>query len=691
MKLLSTFFIFLFALPLIAGDFSLRPLSDGTAEISAYTGSSSDLTVPEKIDGKKIIAVGAHAFFGNENLRSIILPEGVTAINTLAFAHCSKLERVRFPKSLRKIDARAFFACGKLSSIELPDLLTSIGDEAFAFCSSLKNISAPPQIFAFGENVFPLDAPGLFPPNRFPMIEIDPATIRLQDPSGNQAIDGNELCTLCIPVKNTGNTDAYGCRLRVSLKTPNSALTFSKATGITKIPAGKTVTVALPIFASRALDKGNAEFSMYVEEPNQFDSEEGILALETRPFVAPALKIVDFAVSGQGDSTLKKNAPFDLQLFLQNTTVGRAEDVVFELVLPSGIILTDGEEKQRFASLKGGETKPLEFSLLVPRRYRGSEIPVKVKISERYGDYAENWSTTLKLNTAIAANKTTIKAGASEASDKIEIFSFTSEVDKNIPENPENRSRNIFVAIVANEKYRFVEPVAFAQNDGKIFYEYCRKTLGVPERQIKFFRDATGGELNEALSWLETRGKLPNAELIFYYSGHGVPDDATRTAYLLPTDVSPSNLGYVKPLSEIYEQLAYSRAKFVSVFLDACFSGMRRDNAPIVAAKAVRLAVRNGDLSRLPPNLVVFTAASGDQTAHFAKDEKHGLFTYVLLKKLQETRGNISFAELGKYLKDTVFEQSLKLNDFAQTPSVLSHDSFSHWDEKLYVPEEETK
>lgn len=317
---------------------------------------------------------------------------------------------------------------------------------------------------------------------------------------------------------------------------------------------------------------------------------------------------------------------------------------------------------------------------------------MRVKISEKYGDYAENWETTLKLNTAIAANKTTIRAGAEvAASDKIEIFSFTSEVDKNIPENPENRSRNIFVAIIANENYRFVAPVSFAQNDGKIFYEYCRKTLGVPERQIKFFRDATGGELHDALRWLEDRGKLPDAELVFYYSGHGVPDDATRTAYLLPTDVSPSNLDYVKPLNEIYAQLAGSRAKLVSVFLDACFSGMRRDNAPIVAAKAVRLAVPDGDLSRLPPNIVVFTAASGDQTAHFAEDEKHGLFTYVLLKKLQQSGGKISFAELGKYLKDAVAEQSLKLNDFGQTPSILSHDEFPHWNEKLYVSEEETK
>lgn len=348
------------ATTLFAGDFTLRSLGEGYAEISAYTGSETALSVPARIDGKKIIAVGTSAFFGNENLRSLTLPESITAIHALAFAHCSNLERVAFPQSLRKIDARAFFACGKLVALTLPDSLQIIGDEAFAFCSSLKNISAPRQIAEFGENVFPLNAPALFPKNGFPILETDSAGIRLLDASGNQAIDGNEICTLCVPVKNAGKSDAYGCRLRVALKNPVPPLSFPKTIGITKIPAGATVVVEVPIRASRALAKGSVEFSLFVEEPNQFDSEERILALETRPFVAPALKIVDFAVSGQGDSTLKKNAPFDLQLFLQNTTAGHAEDVAFELELPNDIFV-DGEKKQRFASLKGGEMKPLEF------------------------------------------------------------------------------------------------------------------------------------------------------------------------------------------------------------------------------------------------------------------------------------------------------------------------------------------
>ena len=85
-------------------------------------------------------------------------------------------------------------------------------------------------------------------------------------------------------------------------------------------------------------------------------------------------------------------------------------------------------------------------------------------------------------------------------------------VDEDIPVNPQNRSRNIFVAIIANENYRFVGSVDFAGNDGRIFYEYCRKTLGIPEAQIRLSTDATLGEMMETVSWLEKRGKLKNSE-----------------------------------------------------------------------------------------------------------------------------------------------------------------------------------
>ncbi|MBR6797122.1 MAG: leucine-rich repeat protein, partial [Opitutales bacterium] len=518
---LAEFFIFWFSgavFCVASADFSLRELGDGKAEISAYRGNASSLLVPGEIDGKRIVSIGSGAFFGNAKLREISFPENLFEIKPAAFAHCTALERITFPTTLKKIGSRAFFACEKLPEIVLPENLELLGEEAFAFCSALEKLSAPLQIAECGENAFPLTAGAFFPKSKFPALEIDVEAAKILEPSGNFAVDGGEICRICVPVKNTGNADAYGCRLKASLKTPRGGLSFSQALGITKIPAGETVVAEIPVVASRLLEQGNAEFLLFAEEPNGFGSEEKMLTVETRPFVAPLLKIVDFSVSGQGDSTLKKNAPLDLQFFLQNTTSGKAENVEVKIEFPGEIVLLDGNVSQTFETLKGGEAKPLEISLLVPRRYRGTAIPVRVKISEKYGEYAQNWETELRLNTTIASAKAVLKAQRDER-EAIELASFTSDVDKNIPVNPQNASRNRFIAVIANENYRFVPPVSFALNDGKVFYEYCRKTFGVPESQIKFFKNATSGEMNEALSWLEARGKLENAELILYYSG----------------------------------------------------------------------------------------------------------------------------------------------------------------------------
>ena len=76
-------------------------------------------------------------------------------------------------------------------------------------------------------------------------------------------------------------------------------------------------------------------------------------------------------------------------------------------------------------------------------------------------------------------------------------------------------------------------------------------------------------------------------------------------------------------------------------------------------------------------NLVVFTASSGDQKSYPFKEKGHGIFTYFLLKKLQETKGNVSFDELGKYIKDNVEQNSLLKNNSLQNPSILVSSQIS--------------
>ena len=104
------------------------------------------------------------------------------------------------------------------------------------------------------------------------------------------------------------------------------------------------------------------------------------------------------------------------------------------------------------------------------------------------------------------------------------------------------------------------------------------------------------------------------------------------------------------------------------VFLDACFSGAKRDGDMIVAGRSMALVPRK---STPVGKTVVFSASSGEQAAYSYRNENHGLFTYFLLSKLQETKGKIKLGELAEYLTKEVEFESRKINNIVQTPSVL--------------------
>jgi len=68
--------------------------------------------------------------------------------------------------------------------------------------------------------------------------------------------------------------------------------------------------------------------------------------------------------------------------------------------------------------------------------------------------------------------------------------------------------------------------------------------------------------------------------------------------------------------------------------------------------------------------MVVFTASSGEQMALPLESQQHGLFTYYLLKKFQETAGKITYGEMADHIKQKVSIESLKVNQKEQDPQV---------------------
>lgn len=244
------------------------------------------------------------------------------------------------------------------------------------------------------------------------------------------------------------------------------------------------------------------------------------------------------------------------------------------------------------------------------------------------------------------------------------------DVDFDIP-IADNVSNHTFAVIISNEKYQMEKAVQYAENDGKTFADYCKKTLGLPEKNVHFVTNATLNNIKHEIKWLQDVITVYNgdAKIIFYYAGHGIPDEQNKSAYLLPIDGYGSDVTTGYALEDLYKALGRLPSKSVTVFLDACFSGAKRDGEMLASARGVAIKVKQ---ATPVGNIVVFSAAQGDETAYPYKEEEHGLFTYYLLKKLQETKGDVTLGELGDYIKTQVERQSIVINGKLQSPSIVS-------------------
>ena len=90
--------------------------------------------------GSNPCCYGAELYFNGEIANDIVLPDGITNINSRAFQGCSSLTSVTIPNSVKNIGFCAFSDCSSLTSITIPNSVTSIDDLAFYNCSSLNDV-----------------------------------------------------------------------------------------------------------------------------------------------------------------------------------------------------------------------------------------------------------------------------------------------------------------------------------------------------------------------------------------------------------------------------------------------------------------------------------------------------------------------------------------------------------------------
>ena len=231
----------------------------------------------------------------------------------------------------------------------------------------------------------------------------------------------------------------------------------------------------------------------------------------------------------------------------------------------------------------------------------------------------------------------------------------TSDVDNHIPLASYIRD-DVYVLVIGNQNYRFAADVPYAIHDARVFAEYCKQALGVPTENVHLSEDATKAMImeEELDDWLSSVSKRQEKSLIVYYAGHGVPDIRDNNkSYILPTDIRGTNPKRGIPLDEFYSSLGNLGFDKVTILLDACFSGVNRNNQGVVrGTRAVGIMTHDTPLDN--GRIVVFSAAQGNEMAQGYDKEGHGLFTYCLLKELQQSGGNINYGDLADNLKRQV-------------------------------------
>lgn len=124
---------------------------------NVYENGKGTITFKEDIN-----MIGSSAFYGSQNLLSIIIPNAVNEIGKSAFANCTSLTEVIIPNSVISIvnndvspmNTGAFTGCTSLTNINIPSSVTSIGHGTFSGCTQLKSIIIPNSVVSLGKYIF---------------------------------------------------------------------------------------------------------------------------------------------------------------------------------------------------------------------------------------------------------------------------------------------------------------------------------------------------------------------------------------------------------------------------------------------------------------------------------------------------------------------------------------------------------
>ena len=128
--------------------------TEGGITVTKYFGNKTEITIPEKINGRSVTAIEMRAFSCDKEIKSVVIPDSVEYIGDRAFFGCDALESITLPKNLKEIGDYAISSCDVLKEIIIPEGVEKIGNEAFSSNRALQRVSLPEGIKEWGSGLF---------------------------------------------------------------------------------------------------------------------------------------------------------------------------------------------------------------------------------------------------------------------------------------------------------------------------------------------------------------------------------------------------------------------------------------------------------------------------------------------------------------------------------------------------------
>lgn len=693
-------------------------LSDSTAKVTGWEHKSTSLSIPSslKIKGKirKVVAIAPRAFakdeqgsitdivlpkylveigeeaFRGSDVTSILMPNTVKSLGIHAFEDCKKLKEVTLSSSLTLIPMAAFRGCDALQELQVPASVTKIADLAFE-ASGLKELELPMGVETVGAGAFyncqqleKLAFPNSLKKlgvccflycNKLKSLTLPDQKPRRMQPSAN--IDKNLPDDNSFGIKGPALTDV---RSNASASCPNYAVKdiLSMTKEYPEFPynsspfARQNLRRIVKSFSYFAFDMVNSRMADWQKKKDYETAQQWKERVTPENREKKLDEVID---------NVRKNyiAAYTTNMVKGNLGVYDTDYGTYPVSIDGlGRIYAKvpAEEADLFKGYWNQIQLEPQYGVIDDQlAILSCQFKLGDKVYQSASSYKNDGSSEFLAN--LPPLEIDLHGGSAARTANSQLEVVDNALDINIPETNEENKKT-FAVIIGNENYERVTKVKYALNDAKVFASYCKKTLGLPKENIRVYRDATFGTMLSALDDIKSIASAFEGDLnvIFYYAGHGVPSESDKAAYLLPVDASGQNTEVCLSTKRLYDTLDGLHAKRVLVFMDACFSGAQRGDGMLASARGVALKVKQ-DAPK--GNMVVFSAATGDETAYPYKEKGHGLFTYYLLKKLQDTKGDVTLGELSEYVNKEVRRQSVVINHKSQSPTVVPADGMNDW------------